>query len=130
MIIGLKKQIGNKLLIVSPEDVAVYQATPVPSADVAGQAFNYFVPIINLADAYIDFYQPQAYNNWYGGLAGGSTAYLKEVYLHWRNLQGTLAWSGPITGFNGVSGDKLLMGLLASTNAGGSQYYAPPSVIR
>jgi hypothetical protein len=73
----LKKAIGSKLLIVSPECVAVYQATTVPSADVGGQAFNYFVPIINLADSYIDYYQPQAYNNWYGGLAGGSSAYLK-----------------------------------------------------
>lgn len=125
----MKKKIGSKLLIVSPENVAVYQGTSVPSADVGGQAFNYFVPIINLADAYIDFYQPQAYNNWYGGLAGGTSAYLKEVYLNWRNLQGTVAWSSPISNFKGVSGDKLIMGVLASTTAGGSQYYAPGSVI-
>lgn len=55
----------------------MYQATTVPSADVGGQAFNYFVPIINLADSYIDFYQPQAYNNWYGGFSGGSIEYFK-----------------------------------------------------
>ena len=77
MIIKLKKKIGNKLLIVSPEDVTIYQATSVPSADTGGQAFNYFVPIIQLADGYIDLYQPQAYNNWYGGYAGGSLAYLQ-----------------------------------------------------
>lgn len=128
-IIDLKKRIGSKLIIVSPQNVAVYQGTSVPSADVGGQAFNYFVPIINLADAYIDFYQPQAYNNWYGGLAGGTTAYFKEVYLNWRNLQSSIAWSSPIPNFKGVSGDKLIMGVLASTSAGGSQYYASPNVI-
>ncbi len=100
----MKKAIGNKLLIVSPEDVTVYQATSVPSADTGGQAFNYFVPIINLADDYIDYYQPQAYNNWYGGLPGGSLAYLQEVYLHWRNLKGNVAWSSPLPNFKGVKG--------------------------
>lgn len=83
-----------------------------------------------MADAYIDFYQPQAYNNWYGGLPGGSLAYFKEVYLHWRNLQGLVAWSTPLQNFKGVSGDKLIMGLLASTSAGGAAYYAPSSVIK
>lgn len=83
-----------------------------------------------MADAYIDYYQPQAYNNWYGGFSGGSLAYLKEVYLHWRNMQGNDAWSAPLPNFKGVSGDKLLMGVLASTSAGGAAYYAPPSVIR
>jgi chitinase len=130
MIIRLKKRIGSKLLIVSPENVAIYQATSIPSADVGGQAFNYFVPIINLADAYIDLYQPQVYNNWFGGLPGGSLAYMQETYLHWRNLQGTMAWSGPIPNFKGVDGNKLVMGVLASTSAGGSQFYAPPHVIR
>lgn len=75
-------------------------------------------------------YQPQAYNNWYGGFAGGSVDYLKEVYLHWRNLKGNVAWSSPIPNFKGVSGQKLMIGVLASTSAGGAQYYAPPSVIR
>jgi hypothetical protein len=109
--------------------VAVYQGTPVPSPDAGGQAFNYIVPIISLADAYIDFYQPQAYNNWYGGLTGGTAAYLKEVYLNWRNLPGNVAWSSPIPNFTGVSAKKLLMGVLASTSAGGAQFYATPSAI-
>ncbi len=129
LIIALKKKIGTKLVIVSPENVAIYQGTAVPSADVGGQPFNYFVPIVKLADAYIDFYQPQAYNNWYGGLTGGSLAYFKEVYLNWRNLQGTVAWSSPIPNFQGVSSNKLLIGLLASTSAGGANYYAPSTVI-
>lgn len=74
-IIKLKQRLnlmGRKLLIVSPEDVAIYQGAPVPSPDAGGQPFNYFVPIVNLADSYIDIYQPQAYNNWYDGLPGGS----------------------------------------------------------
>jgi chitinase len=41
-----------------------------------------------------------------------------------------MAWSGPIPNFKGVDGNKLVMGVLASTSAGGSQYYAPPNVIR
>lgn len=77
MIISLKMKFGNKLLSVTPEDVTVYQGVSVPSADVGGQAWNYLVPIIRLADPYIDFYQVQAYNNWYGSLPGGSVAYLK-----------------------------------------------------
>lgn len=53
MIIKLKQklnQIGRKILIVSPEDVAIYQGSPVPSPDAGGQPFNYFVPIVQLAD--------------------------------------------------------------------------------
>jgi len=89
----------RKLIVVSPEDVAVYQGTAVNPASVGGNPFNYFVHIINLADDAIDTYQIQAYNNWYGGHKGGSFEYLKEVYLNWRNLQGTSQWAGPITGF-------------------------------
>lgn len=100
-----------------------------PSPDQPGQPFNYFVPIIQLADNYIDFYQPQAYNNWYDGLPGGSLDYLKDVYLNWRNFQGLSPWAGPLPNFNGVSGNKLLIGLLASSSAGGAAYYAPPGVI-
>jgi hypothetical protein len=66
-IIQLKTAIGKKLLIVSPEDVTVYQGTPVPDENIGGQPFNYFVNIIRRADFAIDYYQPQAYNNWYDG---------------------------------------------------------------
>jgi hypothetical protein len=38
-------------------------------------------------------------------------------------------WAGPIPNFSGVSGKKLLIGLLASTQAGGAAYYAPPGVV-
>lgn len=116
-IIDLKKSImtlGRKLLIVSPECVAVYQGSPVPSPDQGGNPFNYFVPIINLADSSIDYYQVQAYNNWYDGFAGGSLEYIKDVYLHWRNLKSLCQWCTPLPNFEGVKGDKLLMGVLAS----------------
>jgi chitinase len=129
-IIRLKSSISPKLLIVSPECVTVYEGTPVPSPDVGGQAWNYFVPIINLADHSIDFYQPQAYNNWYGGLPGGSVAYLKEVYLNWRNLPSSIPWTNPIPNFAGVNGSKLLLGVLASSSAGGAAYFAPVTVIQ
>lgn len=122
-------RLGQKLIIVSPEDVTVYQGSPVPDPSHGGQPFNYFVPIIQKAGNSIDYYQPQAYNNWYDGLPGGSLDYLKDVYLNWRNLQGLSPWAGPIKDFAGVPGNKLLMGILASSQAGGAAYYAPPSVI-
>lgn len=128
-IIQLKAALGSKLIIVSPEDVAVYQGTTVPDADVGGNAFNYFVPIINLADQAIDYYQPQAYNNWYDGEVGGSLVYLKDVYENWRNLQGEGQWDTPLPNFNGVSGEKLLIGVMASMSAGGAGYYATPDTI-
>ena len=105
MIIGLKQRlntIGRKLLIVSPEDVTIYQGVQVPSPDYPGQAWNYFVPIVQLADDYIDIYQPQAYNNGYDGFAGGSLDYFKDVYLNWRNMQGLSSWTKPIEGFSGI----------------------------
>jgi hypothetical protein len=120
----LKNALGSKLIIVSPEDVAVYQGSTVPDPDKGGNAFNYFVPIINLADSSIDYYQPQAYNNWYDGELGGSLIYLQDVYLNWRNLNGTGQWDAPLANFTGVNGDKLLIGLTASTSAGGAGYYA------
>ena len=131
-IIALKAELsakGRKLLIVSPEDVAVYQAVSVPSPDTPGQPYNYFVPIINLADSAIDLYQPQAYNNGYDGFAGGSLEYFEDVYLNWRNLQGLGPATKPIPNFEGVSGKKLLIGLLASTSAGGADFYGKPETI-
>jgi chitinase len=131
-IIALKESLltlGKKILVVSPECVAVYQGSPVPSPDQTSGPFNYFVPIINLADSAIDFYQVQAYNNWYDGLAGGSLDYLKDVYLHWRNLKSLCQWCNPLPNFAGVKGSKLMMGILASTEAGGAAYYANPSTI-
>jgi len=69
MIIELKKKLialgGTKIVTVAPECVTVYQAMGVPNADTGAGYYNYFVPIINIADDYIDYYQPQAYNNWY-----------------------------------------------------------------
>lgn len=124
---GLRSAIGNKLIVVSPEDVAVIQTVSyVPAPNAGGQPWNYFVPIINLGDQYIDFYQPQAYNNGYDSFAGGSVGYLQDVYLNWCNLP---AAGTPIPNFTGVPGKKLLIGLEASTSAGGSSFYASPDVI-
>lgn len=110
--------------------MAVYQGAAVPSPDSGGQPFNYFVPIINLADQYIDFYQPQAYNNWYDGFPGGSLNYFKDVYLNWRNLEGLSPWgSKPLPNFSGVKPEKLRIGLLASRQAGGAAYYGEPDTI-
>ena len=116
------------MIIVSPECVAVYQGVADYGPDTAGQAYNYFVNIIRLADQAIDLYQPQAYNNWYD-VSGGSLNYLKDVYLNWRNYKGIMDWMKPIPNFSGVAGDKLLMGVLASTRAGGAGYYYQPQVI-
>jgi len=128
-LIELRGAIGtDKLLIVSPECVAVYQGVADYSADTAGQAYNYFVNIIRLADHVIDLYQPQAYNNWYD-VPGGSLEYLKDVYLNWRNFKGIMDWMQPIPNFSGVAGDKLMMGVLASTSAGGASYYYRPDII-
>lgn len=128
-IIQLKAAIGTKLIIVSPEDVAVYQGTTVPDENTGGNCFNYFVPIINRADSAIDYYQPQAYNNWYDGEVGGSLRYLQDVYENWRNLQGTGQWDTPLPNFSGVNGNKLLIGLLASPSAGVAGYYSTPGTI-
>jgi chitinase len=129
MILALRGALGaGKLIIVSPENVTVLQQCAVPNPDVASGWCNYFVPIIQLADSAINFYQPQAYNNWYE-VAPGTLAYLQNVYLNWRNLQGLTSWAKPIPNFSGVAANKLLLGVLASPVAGGSSYYYPPSVI-
>ena len=101
----------------------------VPDADTGSGYYNYFVNIVNIADAYIDYYQPQNYNNWYE-FPSGSLEYLQDVYLNWRNFQGMCPWgSNPIPNFSGVAGEKLVFGILASTSAGGSAYYYTPDVI-
>lgn len=88
------------------------------------------MPIIKLADNYIDIYQIQAYNNWYNNWDGASLEYLKDVYLNWINEQGLLTAYKPIADFCGIDGDKMMMGLLASTSAGDSRFYRSRSTIR
>lgn len=130
MIISLRGALGpNKLIIISPEDVTVMQEFGVPDGDTVTGYYNYFVPIIKLADSAIDYYQPQAYNNWYE-VPAGSLSYLQNVYLNWRNLQGNMTWAHPIANFTGVDGNKLLMGIEASPEAGGSNYYVNSTTIQ
>lgn len=129
MILDMRKAIGSdKVIVVSPECVTVYQGVADYGPDTPGQAFNYFVNVIRLADDAIDLYQPQAYNNWYD-FPGGTLNYLKDVYLNWRNFKGMMDWMKPIENFKGVAGNKLMMGVLASTRAGGAAYYYQPTVI-
>lgn len=95
---------GKKLITVSPECVVVYQAVGVPDPDTGSGYNNYLVPIAQLADQYIDYYQPQAYNNWYE-FPSGSLEYLQDVYLNWRNLQGMTPWGcSPIPNWAGIAG--------------------------
>ena len=110
--------------------MTVYQGVGVPGPDQGGSPWNFYVPVINLADAYIDYYQVQAFNNWYDGFAGGSLGYYQDVYLNWRNKQGYSPVGRPIPGFDGVRGEKLIMGLLASDKAGIPDYYGSPETIR
>jgi chitinase len=109
----------HKLIVLSPECVGVYQGSPVTNS--SGQAFNYWVPILNAVIDQVDLVQPQAYNNWYGH-AGGSFEYLVDVYLNWLNEESLTGH--PIQGFRGVPRNKLVLGLLASREAGGAAYYA------
>lgn len=143
--LALNKVSTGQLLLVSPQCVTVYQGEwTIPSLLTGSGAWNYFVNIIDAADQYIDYYQVQAYNDWYGSPAG-SLDYLKNVYLNWRNLPdlntkkpiNNVALESTSSGnkrFRGVSGDgvagsKLVIGVLASTRAGNSAFYAPPSII-
>lgn len=59
--------LGRKYISLSADCVTVYQGSPVPDVDKSGQAFNYLVPVIQLADSSIDFYHAKAYSNWYDG---------------------------------------------------------------
>lgn len=89
----------NKLLTTAPECVAIYQGMGVPDADTGSGYYNYFVHIVKQADQYIDYYMPQAYNNWYE-FPSGSVEFLQDVYLNWRNFQGMTPWgSEPIADF-------------------------------
>lgn len=44
-------------------------------------------------------------------------------------MKGLSPWTNPLPNFSGVKGEKLLMGVLASTSAGGAAYYTQPSTI-
>ncbi len=126
----LRNAIGaNKQIIISPEVVGVYQSAPVPSATTGGNAWNYFIPILNASINQIDYVQPQEYNNWYDTSTMSAT-YLMNGYLQWNNqngLYGTNAFNPSI--YVGVPANKLIMGVLASTTAGGAAFYASPEML-
>ncbi len=126
----LRNQLGNnKQIIISPEVVGVYQAVAVPSPSQGGNAWNYFVPVINASINQIDYVQPQLYNNWYD-TSTMSANYLMNGYLQWNNqngLYGTKAFSPSV--YTGVPANKLIMGVLASTSAGGAAFYPTPAML-
>jgi len=113
----------RRLIVVSPENITVYPQAgiPVPTPDQGGTPWNYFVPIINAAINDIDYVQPQFYNNPYLGNTPGTADYIEANYLGWLNQE-----DYKIPNFSGVPANKLIMGLLASSSAGGKSYYATP----
>lgn len=117
--------------MVSADDIAIYQGVAVPDPDsTQGLPFNYMVPIIQLADASIDYYHVKAYSNWYDGYDHTSLDYLQDVYLNWRNLQGLCPTCKPIPSFKGVLPVKFFMGVVAAEGARKPEEYAGPTVIR
>lgn len=127
---SLRTKLGNsKQIIISPEVVGVYQGVAVPSPTQGGNAWNYFIPILNASINQIDYVQPQLYNNWYD-TSTMSANYLMNGYLQWNNqngLYGTKAFSPSV--YVGVPANKLIMGVLASTSAGGAAFYPTPQML-
>ena len=123
-------QLGQKILVVSPQCGTIYQGVGVPDPSTnGGNYWNHFVYIVKTVDAYIDYYQVQAYNDWYE-FPGGSLQYLQNVYLNWRNLQGLSQWgSTPIANFGGVKASKLVLGVMSSPSAGIASFYTSPSTL-
>ena len=115
----------------------IYQASSVPESSVGGSAWNYFVPVLRDSINSINYVQPQFYNNWYGGNgynpSGASADYIVNGYINWMNqVVGMFPTSWGVTtipNFSGVPANKLIIGVLASTSAGGSSYYATPQMI-
>jgi chitinase len=122
--------IGRKYITLTADCVTIYQGSPVPDQDKSGQPFNYLVPVIELADSSIDYYHVKAYSNWYDGYNHTSLQYLQDIYLNWRNLQGYCEGCKPISGFKGVAASKLLLGVLASSDARAPTEYVGPTLIR
>lgn len=122
--------LGRKYISLTADCITIYQGTAVPDPDKSGQGFNYLVPVIQLADSSIDFYNAKAYSNWYDGYNHTSITYLQDVYLNWRNYQGFCDGCRPIPDFRGIPASKLLIGILASPKARADTEYATPSTIR
>lgn len=90
---------NNKLLTITAQCGTVYQGVSVPDPTLPNQYYNHLVYIIKTADAYIDYYQVKAYDDWYE-YPGGSLEYLQNIYLNWRNFQGMSQWgSQPLSNF-------------------------------
>tara|TARA_R110000868_G_scaffold318028_1_gene578786 strand:+ start:1428 stop:2408 length:981 start_codon:yes stop_codon:yes gene_type:complete len=118
----------NKQIIVSPESVTVYPTLAVPAPTQGGSPWNYFVPILKAAIDDIDYVQPQFYNNPYFGFTAGSAEFAEGSYLAWMNKLTEMGgqYDNPIytlDDFAGVPPNKLILGAIASTEAGNAAYY-------
>lgn len=121
----------KRFITLTSDCIGVYQGAPVPSPDDTKiQAFNFIVPIIQLADDVIDFYNLKAYSNWYDGYNHTSVEYIQDIYLNWRNLPGMCQGCRPIPDFKGVSETKLFIGLLASPDARTASEYGGPNLVK
>lgn len=138
----LRNQVGpDALITIAPQNVGVYQASSVPAgSDSEGVGgWNFFVPVLENAVNSIDLVMQQDYNNWYGGdnsvynASAASAGYIMNSYLNWVNSPLTIfptSWGvTPIAGFSGVPSNKMIIGVLASLQAGISAYYATPQMI-
>ncbi len=74
---------------------------------------------------------------WYGGNgynpSGASADYIVNGYVNWMNqvvgMFPTTWGTTTIPNFSGVPANKLVIGVLASTSAGGAASYATPDMI-
>jgi chitinase len=122
---------GKRWITLTADCIGVYQGAPVPSPDDTKiQAFNFVVPIIQLADDAIDYYNSKAYSNWYDGYNHTAVEYIQDIYLNWRNLPGMCQGCRPIANFKGVDGAKILIGLLASPDARTAAEYGGPNLVK
>lgn len=136
LINNLKSKISSKQLIVSPELVAIDPdpsvVSQLPKNLTTPISWNMMVPVYTFAGQSIDYVQPQIYNNGYvGGAKPGTAQFLEDAYLGWMNKSvaglPTINYSLNGKTFNGIPASKLIMGVIASPQAGNSQYYAAPS---
>lgn len=132
---SLKQKITPKILTIAPQNVGVYQPNPFIPNSTTLDGWSYFVPVLNGAIQSIDYVAIQAYNNWYGGgnynPSAASVDYLMNSYLNWLNSPNTLfnPPQTPIANFAGVPESKLIIGILASSKAGGSAFAPTPTML-
>lgn len=125
----LRAYLGESATItIAPQNVGVAQNVgSVPSANVSAgvSGWNYFVPVLQNSLNSLTLVYNQEYNNGCGSTTAGTAQYLECGYVDWLNLpnQSALTGGNQISGFVGVPVSKLIVGTIASTEAGGAEYY-------